>query len=85
MGSNADLSAKLTKINDSMASNSSLLAEIKKLQVLKRTDADGVIADSFNQQYQTLLSSIATLMISYVEEKRIADELKNQQFPQVGT
>ena len=74
MGSNADLSAKLTKINDSMASNSSLLAEIKKLQVLKRTDADGVIADSFNQQYQTLLSSIATLMISYVEEKRIADE-----------
>jgi hypothetical protein len=74
MGSNADLSAKLTKINDSMASNSSLLAEIKKFQALKRTDADGVIADSFNQQYQTLLSSIATLMISYVEEKRIADE-----------
>jgi hypothetical protein len=74
MSSNADLSAKLTKINDSMASNSSLLAEIKKFQALKRTDADGVIADSFNQQYQTLLSSIATLMISYVEEKRIADE-----------
>jgi hypothetical protein len=43
------LNAKLTKINNSTAGNSSLLAEIKKLQALKRTDADSVIADGFSQ------------------------------------
>jgi hypothetical protein len=74
MSSNADLSAKLTKINNSTAGNSSLLAEIKKLQALKRTDADSVIADGFSQQHQTLLSSTAILMSSYVKEKRIVDE-----------
>jgi hypothetical protein len=76
MGSNADLSAKLTKINDSMASNSSLLAEIKKYQALKRTDADGVIADSF------------TLCLRFPCKAywlRLGFQLKNQQFPQVGT
>jgi hypothetical protein len=48
--------------------------EIKKLQALKRTDADSVIADGFSQQHQTLLSSTAILMSSYVKEKRIVDE-----------
>ena len=70
---NDSLPSKLASIEASKQANASLLSEIRKLNGLKRTNADSATVESFEQQYQTLNTATNTLRASYEEQVRILE------------
>jgi hypothetical protein len=79
MEGNSELSTKSESIEVSKQANALALIEIRKLEVLKRTDADIPIISSFIQEYQTLNTGTNTLVTNYeVAITEVETDLRNQ-------
>ncbi|CAC9578797.1 hypothetical protein [uncultured Gammaproteobacteria bacterium] len=77
MNDNDSLPSKSAAIEASKQANAILLIEIHKLNELKKTDANVITVNDFNQQYRTLNTATNTLITNYTEQN-LEEIWKNQ-------
>jgi hypothetical protein len=77
MNDNDSLPSKSAAIEASKQANAILLIEIHKLNELKKTDANVITVNDFNQQYRTLNTATNTL-ITNCTEQNLEEIWKNQ-------